>query len=150
MRKKETKLYNLIFPVWMAGLFLPWIWLIVIPGNFAVDSLVLVIAMYALKLSGKKDFYKKHILKIYLFGMLSDVIGTLYMCFMMYVLKVGHLGDEWYLTIPALILSAGLIFLFNYFITFKKDTPKERLKLSIIFAVATAPYMFLIPISWYY
>lgn len=148
--KKSTKLYNVIFPVWLIGIAVPWVWLVVIPGNFLIDSLVLLAGMYALKISAKKEFYKTHILKIYLFGMLSDFIGSLFMFVAMFLLDVGRMGDELYLTIPGVLLSAGMIFIFNYFITFKKIEYKERLKLSIIFAVVTAPYTFLIPTSWIY
>ena len=56
---KNNKLYNIIFPVWMLWLF-PIVWLIVIPGNFIIDSLVLLANMYVLKISNKKEFYKKY------------------------------------------------------------------------------------------
>ena len=146
---KKSKLYNVIFPVWLLWLY-PLLWLIVIPGNFIIDSLVLLSSMYILKINDKKQFYKKSILKVFLFGMLSDIIGTLYMFLMMFVFEIGNMGDELYLTIPGVIISAVMIFIFNYFLTFRKIDKKERLKLSIVFAVVTAPYTFLIPINWIY
>ena len=82
--------------------------------------------------------------------MLSDIIGSAYMLLAMTVFEVGRMGDELYLTIPALIISAVLIFIFNYFITFKKTDKALRVKLSVIFAVVTAPYTFLVPSSWLY
>ena len=78
---RNIKLYNALFPFWMILMF-PWMWLIVLPGNFIIDSLVLIISMYALKISDKKQWYKKHILKIFVFGMLSDIIGSAYMLFL--------------------------------------------------------------------
>ena len=77
-KKNDTKLYNVLFPFWMLLLF-PQVWLIVLPGNFIIDSLVLIMSMLVLKISEKKQFYKRHILKIYGFGMLSDIIGSAYM-----------------------------------------------------------------------
>ena len=145
--KKDIKLYNVLFPLWMILLF-PQVWLIVIPGNFIIDSIVLIISMIILKIQDKKQFYKKHILKIYAFGMLSDVIGSAYMLLMLIAFEVGNMGDELYLTIPALIIASLLIFLFNYFFTFKKAD--KRLKLSLVFAVSTAPYTFLVPSSLLY
>ena len=71
-KKKGTKLYNVLFPLWMLMLF-PQVWLIVLPGNFIIDSLVLIISLFVLKISDKKSKYKKYILKIYGFGMLSEV-----------------------------------------------------------------------------
>ena len=110
--KKDIKLYNVLFPFWMLLLF-PQMWLIILPGNFIIDSFVLVFSMVALKLSDKKQFYKRHILKIYGFGMLSDIIGAAYM-FLLILVEVGSMGDEPYLTIPALIISAILIFVFTF------------------------------------
>lgn len=148
-KKKDIKLYNVLFPFWMLLLFPP-IWLIVLPGNFVIDSLVLIISMFLLKISDKKHYYKRHILKIYGFGMLSDIVGSAYMLLLMLVFQVGRMGDEPYLTIPALIISAVLIFMLNYFVTFKNTDKALRLKLSVIFAIVTAPYTFLIPSSWLY
>lgn len=147
--EKNKKLYNIIFPVWLLWL-LPSLWLIIIPGNFLFDSLVVIVSMYALKIDSKKTFYKKHIFKIFLFGMLSDIIGALFMWTMVMVFETSALGDDWYVTIPGVLLSAGMIFLFNYFVTFRKLDKKERMKLSIIITAVTAPYAFFIPTSWIY
>ena len=147
--KKDIKLYNVLFPFWMMLLF-PQLWLIVLPGNFIIDSIVLVASMYCLKIQNKKEFYKNKILQIFGFGILSDVVGSAYMLIMMIGLQVGRMGDEWYLTVPALIISAVCIFILNYFVTFKKCDKHLRLKLALIFAIVTAPYTFLVPSSWIY
>ena len=147
--KKEIRLYNLLFPFWMILLF-PQVWLIVLPGNFLIDSLVLLISMTILKIAPKKQFYKSYIVKIFAFGMLSDIIGSAYMFIMVFLFEIGIMGDEIYITLPALVISAALIFVFNYFVTFKKIDKALRFKLSLIFALATAPYTFLVPSSWLY
>ncbi|MBR6742200.1 MAG: hypothetical protein IKM09_02035 [Clostridia bacterium] len=147
--KNDFKLYNVLFPFWMLLLF-PAVWLIVIPGNFIIDSLVLLLSMLAFKIADKKGWYKQYILKIYLFGMLSDLIGAGYMLLMITVFELGKMGDELYLTVPALLISAALIFVLNYFVTFKKADKALRLKFSLVFAIVTAPYTFLVPSSWLY
>lgn len=147
--KRDIRLYNVLFPLWML-LLMPQLWLIVLPGNFLIDSLVLVAAMFAMRLADKKQFYKKHILKIYLFGLLSDVIGSVYMLLMAFVFQLGVYGDEWYITVPALLIAALCIFAFNYCITFKRSENPVRLRLALTFAIATAPYTFLVPSSWLY
>ena len=129
---------------------IPWLWLIVLPGNFIIDSIVLIISMAILKVADKKQWYKRYIFKIFGFGMIADIIGSAYMLLMMMVFEVGTMGDELYLTLPALAISAILIFLFNYFFTFKKTDKSLRLKFSVIFAAVTAPYTFLVPSSWIY
>ena len=131
-------------------LMIPWLWLIVLPGNFIIDSIVLIISMAILKVADKKQWYKRYIFKIFGFGMIADIIGSAYMLLMMMVFEVGTMGDELYLTLPALAISAILIFLFNYFFTFKKTDKSLRLKFSVIFAAVTAPYTFLVPSSWIY
>ncbi len=146
---KNIKLYNVLFPFWMLLMF-PQMWLIVLPGNFVIDSLVLVLSMVALKVVNKKEFYKRHILKIYGFGLLSDILGAAYMFLLVWAFEVGIMGDEPYLTVPALMISAVLIFVFNYFITFRNVDQKTRVTLSLVFAIVTAPYTFLVPSSWLY
>ena len=148
-KQKSVKLYHVLFPVWMLMLF-PMAWLAILPGNFIVDSLVLLLGMVLFKIEDKSAFYKKHILKVFGFGMLSDFIGAGFIFLMMWGLNIGSMGDELYLTIPAIILTAVLIFVFNYYITFKDVDKSLRLKLSLLFAIVTAPYTFLIPTGWLY
>lgn len=146
--KKQTKLYNVLFPVWMLMLF-PQMWLIVLPGNFLIDSLILLLGMHALKIAEKSVFYKQNILKIFVFGLLADVVGSALMLLSVY-LELGRMGDEWYLTLPAVLISAACIYLLNYFVTFRKEDRLIRFRLCVLFAAATAPYTFLIPSSWLY
>ncbi len=148
-KNNDVKLYNVLFPFWMILLF-PQIWLIILPGNFIIDSVVLIISMIVLKIADKKQWYKRHIIKIFLFGMISDIVGAGYMLLLMTVFGVGRMGDELYLTAPAIVISSALIFILNYFITFKKTDKLLRLKLSLTFAFVTAPYTFLVPLSWLY
>ncbi|MBE6731124.1 MAG: hypothetical protein E7564_05505 [Ruminococcaceae bacterium] len=148
-KKTDIKLYNVLFPFWMLLLF-PQAWLFVLPGNFIIDSLVLIISLFVLNMTEKKRFYIRHIFPIYGFGLLSDIIGSAYMFLLMWAFDVGHMGDELYLTLPALLISAVLIFVLNYFVTFKNTDKVLRYKLALIFAITTAPYTFLIPSSWLY
>lgn len=148
-KNKNIKLYNVLFPLWALSLF-PQTWLFILPGNFLIDSLVLWISMSLLKITDKNQWYRRHIFKIFAFGMIADAIGVAGMLLFMTSFDVATMGDELYLTLPALLLSAILIFVFNYFITFKNAEKRLRFPLSMIFAIATAPYTFLIPSSWIY
>ena len=147
-QSSDVKLYNILFPFWMLML-LPPLWLIILPGNFLIDSLVLIVSMYLLKLAGKKQLYKRWILPIFCFGLLSDMIGSAYMILML-VWDLSSTAEEWHLTLPALILAGISIFLLNYFITFRKTDRPVRLKLALTFAIVTAPYTFMVPSSWLY
>lgn len=146
--QRELKLYNVIFPVWMMMLF-PTVWLIVLPGNFIIDSLVLIICMFALKMEEKKRFYLRHVFLVFAFGLLSDLIGSGYLFLLTFGFEVRHI-DALYVTLPAVLIAAACIFALNYFITFRKVEGKARRTLSLVFAIATAPYTFLIPLNWIY
>ena len=148
--KKEVKLYNALFPFWLLKYLAPILWGVVIIGNFAIDSFVLYVAMSVLHIEDIGKFYKSHIVKIFVFGLLADIIGSSFMFMLMVCFRLGNMGDEWYLTVPAIIISGACIFLLNYFITFKKCEKDIRRKLALTFAVATAPYTFLIPSMWLY
>lgn len=148
-KKNQVKLYNIMFPFWMIMALPSLLWLIIIPGNFAIDSLVLLIAVFVLKIENKKEMYKKHIWKIFGFGMISDIIGSALM-FISVLCGIGTMGDELYLTIPALMIASFFIFLFNYKFTFKDIEKQLRFKLALTFAIVTAPYTFLVPSSWLY
>lgn len=150
--KKDVKLYNVLFPLWVLMLF-PQAWLIILPGNFIIDSAVLLLTLLILKVGEKKQRYKKHILKIYGFGLLADVVGAAFLMYMSFMSGMGEHSiamDSPWITIPAILISAGLIFVFNYFITFYSENKKTRLILSLVFAIVTAPYTFLVPSSWLY
>ena len=146
--KKDVTLYNVLFPFWML-LLVPSLWLIVLPGNFVIDSLVLLAAMAIYKVADRKRWYKQYIVPIFCFGIRSDLIGSGYMLLMV-VLNVSRMGDEWYLTVPAILIAAAAIFLLNYFVTFRREDKAIRLKMALTFAIVTAPYTFLVPSSWLY
>ncbi|MBR5264115.1 MAG: hypothetical protein IKV50_05400, partial [Clostridia bacterium] len=103
-KNRDVTLYNVLFPLWMILLF-PQMWLVVLPGNFLVDSLVLLITMAALKIPSQKRWYKQCILKIFGIGILSDLVGAGYMLLMLIVFDVGSSGSELLLSLPALVIS---------------------------------------------
>lgn len=165
MKTNDTKLYNIIFPVWLLFIF-PLTWFIIIPANFIIDSLVLLLVMAILKVERKKEYYKKHILWVFLFGFVSDIIGALFL------LAITIIGDGGWLyeyisgpisenpfdnvyslifTILCVLIAGLMIYIFNRFVSFRKDSDKRRKRIiSLVLAVLTAPYMFLIPTTGFY
>ena len=75
MKKKSIKLYNVIFPIWLLWL-IPMTWVIVLPANFLIDLLVVVLTMKYLKVKEIKLNAKSVILKVWIFGFIADFIGT--------------------------------------------------------------------------
>ena len=57
--------------------------------------------------------------------MLSDIIGAGYMLLLMTVFDVGRMGDELYLTAPALVISSILIFIAGIILLVSKNNRKN-------------------------
>lgn len=166
--KKEIKLYNIIFPIWMLVL-LPPMWIAILPANFIIDSIVLLIALkFIIKNTDIRKNYKKTVFKVWILGFAADLAGTL----TLFVVETGfsNMGNKvinqleaiyWnpldnpyafiYICF-AIVISAILIFIFNYKISFKNvDLNKiEKIKVSLTLAILTAPYTFLIPTEMVY
>ena len=75
MKKNQTKLYNVIMPIWLLVIF-PFTWIIILPLNYLIDTLVLRLTMKHLNIENRKEIYKMTILKTWLFGFLADFIGA--------------------------------------------------------------------------
>ena len=167
---KNSKLYNVIFPIWLL-LFFPPVIFITLIGNFIIDSLVILACFYIFKLAEQvgnvNSFYTKSILSVWLFGFLSDLMGGVIL------FATGILGDSFgvpyelssainydpfshpmavVIILFAMLISAFFILLFNYNITFKKQLADNQLRLKVALTVAlvTMPWTFLLPTKWFY
>ena len=167
---KEIKLYNVIFPVWFLLIF-PSTWLIVIPLNLIIDSIVVYICMKKNNVNDIMKKLKKIILKVVCFGFLADIIGGVFM-YALGFLEIFVEDSKWLVdnlinpimynpfssiygliyTILAMIISSILIYIFNYKYTFNKieldDKIKKRISLGL--AIVTTPILFLLPTEWFY
>lgn len=157
MKTHSGKLYNLIFPVYMILLVSPMMWVFMILGNFAVDSLVLLISLAWMKHPAPKDIWKKSIFRIVCFGFLSDLLGSL----------VNTLAAFWNLfpwfsslnpymwpecamaALPAIVIAGLLIYLFNSRFSFRKTSlsKKEIRIVSLALAIVTAPWVMMVPLD---
>ena len=146
--KKEIRLYNVLFPIWML-MIIPTAWIAVLPANFIVDSLVLLITAKKIGIL-EKGIYKKHILRVWIFGFIADLIGAGILLGSLYIFEDFFRGDELIITLPAMLVSAVMIFLFNYRFSFSELDKGARLRMALSFAIFTAPYTFLIPLNWIY
>lgn len=156
--KKELRLYNMVMPVWMLVIF-PIAWIPVLALNFGIDSLVLFLILKKRGYTNIKAVWKRSIVKLWLFGMLSDIIGGGLMiglnllydevlglhkaAYSMYYNPWIHPGA----LISVLLCMAAascLIYLFDSRISFRKaiDDPAERRRLALLFAVITSPWLF--------
>ena len=154
-RKDCARLYNVLFPMWMFYLFPSWLWLVILPANFVIDSLVLCLAMRKLEISGRREIWRKSIFRIWAVGFLSDFLGALLTLGLMLLIDAFHLSWDVYLfpgttlmAIPGVVLSGILIYALNKRYAFAKCISDERQihKLSLALAIFTAPYAMLIPL----
>ena len=154
-RKHGIRLYNVLFPAWMFYLFPSRLWLVILPANFAVDSLVLWLAMRRLGIAGRREIWGKSIIRIWAFGFLSDFLGALLTLGLMLLIDAFHLSWDIYLfpgttllAIPGVVLSGVLIYLLDRRYAFAKCLSDERQihELSLALAYFTAPYAMLIPL----
>ena len=172
MKKKSIKLYNVIFPIWLLWL-IPMTWVIVLPANFLIDLLVVVLTMKYLKVKEIKLNANSVILKVWIFGFIADFIGTAAM-FMANVIDFNYqtsLGKWWYNNITnavsynpfeslyailwvtgCVIIPSFFIYLFNYQFCLKKSTldSEQKKKVALSLAIFTAPYLFYLPTAWFF
>ncbi|MGM9594343.1 MAG: hypothetical protein ACI3U8_08305 [Candidatus Onthomonas sp.] len=156
--KRELRLYNVLFPIWMLFLW-PGVWLILLPGNFLIDSLVLLLAMTTLGYAGRKAVWKSAILKVWGFGFAADLAGAVVTLGLM--LLLDWLAPQWntflipggqLLVLPGIAAAGALIYFLNRCFSFRRTelTARQIHRLSLALAVFTAPYTMLIPSEWIY
>ncbi|WP_017755404.1 hypothetical protein [Calidifontibacillus oryziterrae] len=167
---KDIKIYNVIFPIWFL-LFFPPVIFVTLIGNFIIDSIVVIACFYMFKLTKsehkRKEFYKKSIVKVWLFGFLADILGAALLFITgMFGSELG-LSNELitginydpfsqplavFIIIVAMLVSSVLIFYFNYRFTFQSiiENKRLRLKVALTIAIVTIPWTFLLPTKWFY
>lgn len=152
-RNHSVRLYNVMFPIWFF-IFFPSMWLLILPVNFAVDSLVLLLSARRQKLEDRKGLWKRHILPVWGIGFLSDIIGAGLIFGLYYLLAdISPLNLHIFpgttlVSIPGVVLAGVLIYFLNKKLTFRKSTLDAMAihRLCLHLAIFTAPYTMLIPL----
>lgn len=148
--KKDTRLYNMIFPTFMLLVFSPVALLLSVVGNFVIDSVLIVIISLFVYQKVDKKFYLHSVFVAWGMGFVADGIGFL-VCLFGGLNAQGQYEEQKFVYI-GIAVAALFIFFFDYFITFSRFSfDKTQLILSsAAFAILTAPYTFLIPNSFFY
>lgn len=120
--------------------------------------------MKVLKVDNIIAAYKKSIIKVWIFGFLADIIGCIPLIFMGF----SEFGEGTYIfdkirkgimmnptsnvyslifTLVCIILSAILIYIFDYKIALKNTelSDSQKKKTAVLMAIFTAPYLFFMP-----
>lgn len=160
------KLYNVIFPIWFI-ILMPPIILLVIPSNYIIDSLVLMLSFKLLKIKNWFNNYKKTIIKVWITGFLVDILGSILLLTTQFIPNNEFLYENliyplaWNPFMKPLSLiycllivfiCGFLIYLINYTISFKNTNLEDNNKriISLLLGLITAPYLFLLPTSLLY
>lgn len=164
----EIRTYNVLFPLWFLIWLPSWLWLILIPLNYAIDTAV---TWYTIRdLEDRKQFCLKNTWKICIVGFICDfvgssiLLGTNLIAAELYgtnaildMIEEGTLMNP-FANIPAfivctiaLLVSAVLIYLIDNVILRRAGLETERAKHSAKWlAIVTAPYLFYFPSQFFY
>ncbi len=152
---RSFRLYNILFPAWMFFLFPTGLWLIILPGNFAIDSLVLWLALRRLGIVERRVIWRRSIFRIWGIGFLADLLGALLTFGLFLLIDAAHISWDIYLfpgttllAIPGVVFAGILIYTLNKQYSFAKCALDDMQihKLSLTLAFFTAPYAMLIPL----
>lgn len=157
MKKKDVRLYNVLFPIWFFYLMPSYFWLLILAVNFVIDSLVLVLSARRQGLDSRA-LYKKAILPVWGIGFVSDFIGAV-LIYLLYVCAAALaeflpsfpnlIRFPWttLISIPGTVLAGNLIYKLNREMLLRRCdlTPEDVHRLSLRLALFTAPYAMLIP-----
>lgn len=168
-KMQQMKLYNMIFPIWLM-MFFPPVILLTLAGNFVMDTLVLIVCYFVFRSEIDLDcltFYKKSILKVWIFGLLADIVGAILLFACMALQDFLGLSNEVIKGITydpfsnvlaviiifiSILISGLFILLFNHNFTFQRILKDEltRWKVAAFIAILTLPWTFLLPTKLFY
>ena len=163
---RQTRLYNVIFPIWLLILF-PQVWLVILPGNLAIDCLALFLTLRALKHPDKKAVMKRLWWRFWLLGFLADFVGVAWMILgWVSSLIPSAAWQEWWnenmsytlyncfrspvaflWTLAGVVLAGVCIYFFDRraMRSCTELTIRQRHVIALTMAIATAPWLFFIP-----
>lgn len=158
----SVKLCNVLFPIWIL-IFFPQVLAIVIPGNLIVDAAVLLITLAAMRHRAKGAVLRRCWWKVWLLGFAADLIGAAWMVLGWFVTSWvpsldSSLGKILYnpfghpaaflWTAAGVAIAGWFIFLLDrrVFRSVPELTSRQSTRLALTFAIATAPWLFFLPL----
>ena len=130
--------------------------------NIIFYTLVFILILTFRKVVNKKLVFKKSILKIIIFSLISDALGKGIMfsiCFSnpfaifeaIYTNPFSSIVSL-IITLPVIALCIILVYFLDSKFAFKNTNLEmiEQKKISLILAIFTAPWIFLLPTDWLY
>ena len=171
--KRETRLYNVIFPIWILMFWpSPPVFLVTLFGNLAIDCGVVTLTLLALRHSAKGAVLRRCWWKVWLYGFLSDVIGAVWLAaglFGAWALDADGTAAGWVRdfamamtlnpfryplalawTAVGTAVAGVCIYFFDRraFRHIPELDGRQSHILALTLALVTAPWLFFIPIYW--
>lgn len=151
-------LADLVFPVFMMYFFPPLLGLAA-AANLIIDALVFFLALKFLNVKIRNQFGV--LLALWALGLIADIIGSLFLILISYVdaSVPMTLFDSYQIysspfsiifTLLGILISGLLIYLLDLTVLRRKISLRQAKRIALIFAIATAPYTFLIPANMIY
>ena len=171
--KRETRLYNVIFPIWILMFWpSPPVFLVTLFGNLAIDCGVVTLTLLALSHPAKGAVLRRCWGKVWLYGFLSDVIGAVWLAaglFGAWALDADGTAAGWVSdfamamtvnpfrhplalawTAVGTAVAGVCIYFFDRraFRHIPELDGRQSHILALTLALVTAPWLFFIPIYW--
>lgn len=157
--KRDIKLYNLIFPMWgiyFYAILFPYFFVLLLPANFIVDTVMLLLLFFLFKVPEKKELYRRGIWKAWGFGFLADFLAAGVLVIISSAVSLpfhiyapfSSVGAFLFATV-GVVLAGVLIYFFHIKFVWKGILLEEgkKKKIALGMAILTAPYlMYLSPL----
>jgi len=164
-KRNEVRLYNVIFPLYFILYFPNPFWVIAIPLNYVIDSLVLRLGLKLCRIYENKEERKQFInstaWKLCIAGFTADFLGVLFLMYFPQLFLPEQLAREiasaqftspfvssnvLAVFLAAVVFSGICIYLIDRWILKKQGLDaKTAGKIALLLAVLTAPYLMLCP-----
>ena len=164
--ERKTRLYNILFPIFILVSVPSPLWLVLIPLNYVWDNFILSRSLKVLP--EREQFCSRNSWKICMAGFISDIAGALFLFLEMLIcgkyfpdfsdrIGYGLSMDPFYniesflSTLTAVFLSALLIYFIDRTILRKNGLEVDIASLAARnLSLLTAPWLFFIPSKWIY
>lgn len=151
---ESKKLYNLFLPI-LFLLSFPIYWILILPLNFLLAIISLSISIVFVKFSNKHKVFRANITKVWIFGLLTDLVGFLLIIASQKISSVEVLYNPFQnsasviYTIVVLLICAFINYYLDFKFAFKDIESKENNKklACIIITLIMLPYSVLIPVN---
>ncbi len=175
MKKKGFRLYNLIFPVWLLVWVPSPLWLLIIPGNYLIDFFVLKECLKRLAIDDPA-LLKKNTWKICLLGFAADLVGPVLLFGTQLIpgllrnrpaqdmrelnILINNIAYDCFADVRAflavafcVLVSGWCIYTFDRLylsLYWKKEREGAADYIARRMALFTMPYLFFVPMRWFW